>query len=56
MNTCKGRLAPVHIQMKGPETTLHFRCDSCGFEGKNKSAPDDSLERMLEILRGDGSL
>jgi len=47
--TCQGPMEPVEYEVKGGETTILHRCTVCGFERRNRTAPNDDLDAILAI-------
>ncbi len=51
-STCKGVMFAVGYEIKnGAEFILH-RCQKCGFERKNKVAPNDSRKALIALSAG----
>ncbi len=51
-NTCKGLLVPIAIENNPKKGyVIVFRCQKCGSIVKNKSAPDDDFDKLLEISK-----
>ncbi len=50
-SSCGGILAPVKAQMKQDKIVLVYVCRNCGMERRNRSAPDDQMEAILELMR-----
>lgn len=48
---CQGLMAPVAIESRREGYRIQFRCEKCGLERWNKSAPEDNFDRLLEIAR-----
>ncbi|MCG8570828.1 MAG: RNHCP domain-containing protein [Spirochaetes bacterium] len=49
-NTCCGLLKPIGIEISTKKGYLIiYRCEKCGEKRKNRSAPDDSMEKIIEI-------
>jgi len=48
---CQGLMEPVAIQPHKDSYRIRFRCQKCGEERWNKSAPQDDFETLLEIAR-----
>lgn len=44
-------MEPVEYETKGGATTILHRCTVCGFERRNRTAPNDDLETILAIGR-----
>ncbi len=49
--TCGGLMEPCDYEIKGGETILLHRCTACGFERRNRLAPNDDLAALLIIGR-----
>ena len=43
-------MEPTFVDVRGSSMTIFFRCVVCEYSNKNKSAPDDNLQVILEIL------
>lgn len=51
-NTCKGLLKPIGVEFNSNKgKVLVFKCQKCGFVGRNKCAPDDSEKQILNIFK-----
>lgn len=50
-NSCKGILQPVSVEYKSNKYTINYKCNKCGKLHNNKSAKDDSFEKILQIMR-----
>lgn len=49
-NPCQGLMSAVSWQYDSRKwIILTHRCEICGFEGRNRSAPDDDLDRILAL-------
>jgi hypothetical protein len=48
---CQGMMGPVSIDVKRGQYLILHRCTKCGFEKRNKSAPDDDFEAILAIYQ-----
>lgn len=48
---CGGIMLPIRIEKKGDDYIIVHKCQKCGKEKKNKSAPDDNFNRILEICK-----
>jgi len=46
---CKGLMEPISYEVKGGETVLLHRCVACGFERRNRTAPNDDFEAILRL-------
>jgi len=50
-STCGGMMAPLSVvSQRGGYRILH-RCQDCGHQKWNKSAPDDDFEQLLALAR-----
>ncbi len=50
-NSCQGILKPIGVELKsGLPEKICFKCEVCDFTGRNKIAPDDSREKVYEIM------
>lgn len=49
--TCGGMMRPVALEEKSGEYILVHRCEICGVTRKNRTAPDDSFETILEVMK-----
>lgn len=47
---CGSLMKPVFVDVTQVESIIHHECLQCGKIQRNKSSPDDSLEKILEIL------
>ena len=50
-NNCKGILLPIGVIYKSNVYTINYKCNKCGKLHNNKTAKDDSFEKILEIMR-----
>lgn len=48
---CGGAMRPLAVERSGDGFRILFRCQRCGFERPNKSAPEDDFEALLELAR-----
>ena len=46
---CGGMMEPIGIETSAGDYTIVHRCIKCGFERKNKAAPEDSIEKIVDI-------
>jgi len=49
---CGGLMAPVGLEIRGGETILVHKCTKCGFVRKNKTSPDDNMDRIIALSSG----
>ena len=52
-NPCGGLMAPVGAEVKKDGYIILHKCVKCGKERKNKSAPDDDFDAILNIMKGE---
>lgn len=51
-NTCLGVLRPISVVTSSKKGyIINYKCDKCGQLHNNKSASDDSFEKILEIMK-----
>ena len=48
---CGGLMRPVAIETKGEDFIVLHRCVECGKERRNRTAPNDDFDAMLEIMK-----
>jgi rubrerythrin len=46
---CGGLMEPTGAELKKGTWVISHRCTKCGFERKNKTAPDDDFNTILQI-------
>ncbi|MCC6221687.1 MAG: RNHCP domain-containing protein [Deltaproteobacteria bacterium] len=49
-SNCGGEMEPVAIEKRGKQMAILHRCQTCGFERRNKTASADSFEAVIEVL------
>lgn len=49
LNSCKGLLEPVGIELKKGEKRVVYKCQNCGGRVVNIAAPDDSPEEIVKL-------
>lgn len=55
-NTCKGVLEPIAVEMSSKKGyIIVFKCKKCGKITRNKYAPDDDFEKILEVAKNNAS-
>jgi len=47
--TCRGLMEPVDVSLEKGEKILLHRCVTCGYEKRNKAAPDDNFDELLKM-------
>lgn len=47
--SCRGLMEPVRIEKKGEEYTIVYTCIKCGHQKRNKAAPEDNFDVLIEI-------
>lgn len=50
-NECKGILEPISVEYKSDKYTINYKCKKCGKLHNNKSAKDDSFEKILQVMK-----
>jgi rubrerythrin len=53
-NGCGGLMEPVAVEYKSSGSVITHRCLKCGTLKNNKSAKDDNMNVMLELMRRSG--
>ena len=49
VSKCKGMMEPVNLQIKGIEYLITHRCQKCGYEKINQTAPQDNFNEIIWI-------
>lgn len=49
LNSCKGLLEPVGIELKKGEKRILYKCQNCGGRVVNMAAPDDNSEEIVKL-------
>ena len=49
---CGGLMRPVGVEMLSEGYILTHRCEKCGAKKKNKAAPTDNFEAILNLTKG----
>lgn len=49
--TCGGLMEPVAVEAESGGYVITHRCMKCGHEKRNKAAPEDDFEVLLDIAR-----
>jgi hypothetical protein len=49
--TCGGWMEPVAIELDHGRTMIVQRCETCGFERRNRSAAADDFEAILAVSK-----
>jgi len=49
--SCGGMMRPVALEKKRNGFVVIHRCEVCGATRKNRTAPEDSTETMIEVMR-----
>ena len=50
---CRGMMRPVVVEPGRKAWTIVHRCESCGFERRNRSAPADDYDALLAVAASD---
>ncbi|OGB74225.1 hypothetical protein A2V68_00450 [candidate division Kazan bacterium RBG_13_50_9] len=48
-NPCHGLMPPVGVEYQSGEYVITHKCVKCGATKKNKAAPDDDFNKIVEI-------
>jgi len=48
---CGGLMEPVGVEEKKGEWRILYRCQKCGYQHWNRTAPDDDFEKVIELGR-----
>jgi Zn ribbon nucleic-acid-binding protein len=48
---CRGMMEPVGLERKRDDYIITHACVACGFQRKNRSAEEDSVEMLAELAR-----
>jgi hypothetical protein len=48
---CGGVMYPISIEQRGKSTYLIHECSVCGHKKPNKTAPNDSMRKIIELSR-----
>ena len=51
---CQGMMEAVVIDKKGQQYRILYRCENCGHEAWNQSAPEDNFDRLVAIAKSTG--
>ena len=46
---CGGPMRPVGHETTGGRTMILHRCETCGFERRNRLAPDDDMNALIRL-------
>ena len=49
--SCCGMMRPVALEERRGEYVVVHRCEVCGIIRKNRTAPEDSFEAMIEVMK-----
>lgn len=49
LNTCRGLMRPVGIEAREGKMKILYACEKCGVAAKNKVAPDDNSDKIVEL-------
>ena len=45
---CGGLMEPVGVEKKKGEWRILYRCQKCGYQHWNRTAPDDNFEKIIQ--------
>ena len=48
---CGGMMRPVGVESGRKGWVIRYRCERCGYEHRNRAAPDDDYEAVLALAR-----
>jgi hypothetical protein len=48
---CHGMMKPICIDKEGEILYIMHHCEKCGFERRNKQAPDDNFDQILSLMQ-----
>ncbi|MFH0819042.1 MAG: RNHCP domain-containing protein [Patescibacteria group bacterium] len=46
---CGGKMVIVHIEFIHSKYALHYKCQKCGFEKRNKLQAEDNMDKLISI-------
>nr|WP_322755806.1 RNHCP domain-containing protein [Frankia sp. Cas3] len=46
---CGGPMRPVAVEARPHDTVLTHRCETCGHERRNRTAPADDMETIIKV-------
>lgn len=49
--TCGGMMKPMKVEGKTDEYVIVHQCEKCGYMKRNKVVPEDSYDKVLEIVK-----
>lgn len=48
---CAGLMEPIGAHQKEGEWKIEYRCQKCGHRRKNKTAPEDNFDKIIELMK-----
>lgn len=51
LNSCKGMLTPIGIEVKGQTERIVYQCVKCGNKVKCVVAPDDNRDEIMKLYK-----
>lgn len=48
---CQGMMRPIAVQQEHGEYFILHKCERCGLERRNKTAPEDDFEKLIELAK-----
>ncbi|MGA2910277.1 MAG: RNHCP domain-containing protein [Candidatus Microgenomates bacterium] len=48
-SACRGMMKPVRVEFKKGQYVIVHRCTTCGCEKRNKAAPNDNFDAILQV-------
>ncbi len=49
--TCGGLMEPIGIENERKGFMIVFRCQKCGYKGKNRSSTNDDMNKIIELSK-----
>ncbi len=44
-------MEPIRVELRKREKVIIHRCQKCGYEKPNKSAPEDDFEQIIQLMK-----
>ena len=48
---CAGMMEPTSVEVQSTGHVIVHRCRKCGLTKRNKAAPDDSMDAIIDLMR-----
>jgi len=49
LSKCQGMMRPIGVEQKHGEWIIIHKCEKCGKIARNKAAPDDNMNKIIEL-------